>query len=53
VPHEHYALHLWFVDNPEGRFADFNPRVGCLEGTPGSHPSRPDDALPPNVHEGH
>jgi hypothetical protein len=35
VAHEHYALHLWFVDNPSGRFADFNPRVRC---PPGSTP---------------
>jgi hypothetical protein len=29
VAHEHYALHLWFVDNPAGQFADFNPNVSC------------------------
>ena len=26
------ALHLWVIDNPNGRFADFNPDVDC--GTP-------------------
>lgn len=35
VQHEHYALHVWFVDNPNGQFADFNPRVSC---PPGSTP---------------
>ena len=29
VAHEHYALHLWFVENPSGAFADFNPKVSC------------------------
>ncbi len=29
VEHEHYALHLWFIDNPAGEFADFNPMVTC------------------------
>lgn len=29
VEHEHYALHLWFIENPAGQFADFNPRVSC------------------------
>ena len=29
VHHEHYALHLWFIQNPSGPFADFNPRVSC------------------------
>lgn len=29
VAHEHYALHVWFIDNPSGQFADFNPNVNC------------------------
>lgn len=29
VIHEHYALHVWFVDNPNGQFADFNSNVSC------------------------
>jgi hypothetical protein len=29
VEHEHYALHFWFIDNPSGQFADFNPLVSC------------------------
>jgi hypothetical protein len=33
VQHEHYALHVWFVDNPNGQFADFNSRVACPPGT--------------------
>jgi hypothetical protein len=37
VAHEHYALHLWFVDNPSGALADFNPRVSC---PPGSTPAQ-------------
>ena len=36
VQHEHYALHVWFVENPSGVFADFNPRVTC---PPGSTPA--------------
>lgn len=36
VEHEHYALHVWFVDNPNGQFANFNPNVSC---PPGSAPS--------------
>jgi hypothetical protein len=36
VQHEHYALHVWFVENPSGAFADFNPKVSC---PPGSAPS--------------
>ena len=40
VQHEHYALHLWFVYNPSGVFADFNPRVSCPAG---STPSGGDD----------
>lgn len=35
VAHEHYALHVWFIDNPNGQFADFNPEVNC---PPGSTP---------------
>lgn len=30
---EHYALHFWFVENPNGPFDDFNPRVACPPGT--------------------
>lgn len=37
VQHEHYALHLWFVDNPAGAFADFNPKVSCPPTSPPSH----------------
>jgi hypothetical protein len=42
VEHEHYALHLWFVENPAGAFADFNPRVTCPQQSgpthaPGAH----------------
>ncbi len=33
VEHEHYALHVWFVDNPNGQFADFNPHVSCPLGS--------------------
>jgi len=33
VQHEHYALHVWFVDNPNGQFDDFNPRVSCPAGS--------------------
>ncbi|MBI3964549.1 MAG: hypothetical protein HY329_02855 [Chloroflexi bacterium] len=29
VEHEHYALHVWFVENPVGQFADLNPKVSC------------------------
>jgi len=30
----HYDLHVWFVDNPSGQFADFNPDLPlCPEGT--------------------
>jgi hypothetical protein len=35
VEHEHYALHLWFIENPNGELADFNPSVSC---PPGSMP---------------
>jgi hypothetical protein len=33
MEHEHYALHLWFVDNPSGLFSDFNPNVACPPGS--------------------
>lgn len=33
VQHEHYALHVWFVDNPNGQFTDFNPSVSCPSGS--------------------
>jgi hypothetical protein len=33
VSHEHYALHLWLVPNPNGRSADFNPIVSCPAGS--------------------
>ncbi|KKU04010.1 MAG: hypothetical protein UX06_C0029G0011 [Candidatus Giovannonibacteria bacterium GW2011_GWA2_45_21] len=36
VAHEHYALHVWFIDNPSGQFTDFNPDVSC---PPDSTPS--------------
>jgi hypothetical protein len=36
MEHEHYALHLWIVDNPSGLFSDFNPTVAC---PPGSLPN--------------
>ncbi len=26
---DHYALHVWFIENPAGQFADFNPAVTC------------------------
>lgn len=26
---DHYALHVWLVDNPAGQFADFNPKLAC------------------------
>jgi hypothetical protein len=32
VEHEHFALHVWFVDNPSGQFADFNPALSCPAG---------------------
>lgn len=51
VEHEHYALHLWFIENPAGRFDDFNPRVTCPQG---SKPAGPGHTLPPSEHgEGH
>lgn len=56
VQHEHYALHLWFVDNPEGRFADFNPRISCPHGSTPPHQGQPGDGPaptePPGEHGG-
>lgn len=26
---DHYAIHVWFIDNPAGQFADFNLSVSC------------------------
>jgi hypothetical protein len=41
VQHEHYALHLWFIENPSGALADFNPNVLCpLGSTPQHGPGR-------------
>ena len=37
VEHEHYALHLWFIENPNGALADFNPRVSCPPGSTPQH----------------
>jgi hypothetical protein len=42
-----YALHAWFIDNPAGTFADFNPAVTC---PPGSLPPPPE--LPETGSEG-
>jgi hypothetical protein len=57
VQHEHYALHLWFVENPSGQLADFNPRVTCPPGSApaqGSNPGGPANTMPPPEHgEGH
>lgn len=51
VTHEHYALHLWLVPNPNGQFADFHPGVACPQGSTG--PGVP-QTLPPSEHgEGH
>lgn len=53
VAHERYALHLWFIDNPSGRFADFNPRLSCpLESAPGGPPATgvPESSIPPEDH---
>jgi hypothetical protein len=38
VEHEHYALHLWFIENPAGEFEDFNPKVVCPQ--TGATPAR-------------
>jgi hypothetical protein len=35
LANEHYALHLWLVNNPHGPFADFNSAYSC---PPGSTP---------------
>ncbi len=54
VAHEHYALHLWFVDNPAGRFDDFNPRISCPAGSTAPHEQGPGGSVPPPEHgEGH
>jgi hypothetical protein len=37
VEHEHYALHLWFIENPSGALADFNPSVSCPPGSTPTH----------------
>jgi hypothetical protein len=37
VQHEHYALHLWFIENPSGALADFNPSVSCPPGSTPQH----------------
>ncbi|MGH2491862.1 MAG: hypothetical protein ACRDF9_10160 [Candidatus Limnocylindria bacterium] len=52
VEHEHYALHVWFIDNPGGRFADFNPRLSCpVESTPRTS-DYPGDPVVPEDHSG-
>jgi hypothetical protein len=58
VQHEHYALHLWFIENPSGQFANFNPRVSCPPGSTPAHgspqPGGPGSTMPPPEHgEGH
>ena len=51
VRHEHYALHLWFIQNPSGPFADFNPRVSCPPArTPGEGSPGPLSTPPPEDH---
>lgn len=53
VEHEHYALHLWFVDDPAGRFDDFNPRISCPAGSTAPQQG-PGGSTPPSEHgEGH
>ncbi|MPZ12955.1 MAG: hypothetical protein GEU73_00755 [Chloroflexi bacterium] len=37
VQHEHYALHLWFVENSTGALADFNPAISCPAGSTPPH----------------
>lgn len=37
VQHEHYALHLWFIENPSGALADFNPSLSCPPGSTPPH----------------
>jgi hypothetical protein len=46
MEYDHYILHLWFVDNPAGQFADFNPALACpapavLPATGGAQPVIP------------
>ena len=51
VQHEHYALHLWFIQNPSGPFADFNPRVSCPPArTPAEGSPVPLSTPPPEDH---
>src|SRR5688572_32195928 len=53
VAHEHYALHLWFIFNPSGQFADFNPRLSCPPDSPsGQSPATevPRSTVPPEDH---
>jgi uncharacterized protein YjeT (DUF2065 family) len=50
VIHEHYALHVWFIDNPSGQFADFNPSVSC---PPGSTPSADSGGMTMDNEAGH
>jgi len=51
VQHEHYALHLWFIQNPSGPFADFNPRVSCPPArTPAERSPGPLSTPPPEDH---
>lgn len=53
VAHEHYALHLWFVYNPSGQFADFNPRVSCPPDSSGGRSpatDMPRSTVPPEDH---
>jgi len=50
IEHEHYALHVWFVDNPSGQFADFNPEVSC---PPGSTPSADSGGMTMDDEAGH
>jgi hypothetical protein len=40
MQHEHYALHLWFIENPSGALADFNPNVSCPPGSTPPHGPR-------------
>ncbi|HKY52441.1 MAG TPA: hypothetical protein VJP45_14385 [Candidatus Limnocylindria bacterium] len=54
VEHEHYALHVWFVENPSGVFADFNPRLSCPAGSTPRSGGGPAETPPPGEHgEGH
>ncbi|OGO53075.1 MAG: hypothetical protein A2148_05015 [Chloroflexi bacterium RBG_16_68_14] len=36
---DHYAIHAWFIDNPAGQFADFNPTVSCPAPAPVAVPA--------------